>query len=107
MSSSIKRIGGAGVRTAEGTTAGPRAAKLARQRAEQSAAFEASKAAIAAENETAAGHIGSKFASVASSIDVNFKAATVGLVSLKEYKAAMVNHHFFSLTRASLNSSLI
>jgi protein FAM50 len=88
MSSKIVRHGGAGVVTAEGVTAGPRAAKLARARAEQAAEFEAKKQAIAAENASVA-RIGDKFAAVASSVETTFKAKTVGLVSLSEYKAAM------------------
>ena len=88
MSSKIVRHGGAGVVTAEGVTAGPRAAKLARARAEQAAEFEAKKQAIAAENASVA-RIGDKFAAVASSVETTFKAKTVGLVSLSEYNAAM------------------
>jgi protein FAM50 len=91
MSSSIQRVGDSGIYTAEGMTAGGRAARLASMREKEKQEFEAKKKEIEKEKGLSGSmaDISSKFSRKSNAAEVTFKTSTIGLKSASEYRKAL------------------
>ena len=73
----IRRVGDSGVHTVEGAVAGPRAARLTKQRDKEAASYEAEKNKIKEQNSAAVGRIDDKFNAVTDVVENEFRRRTV------------------------------
>ena len=74
----IRRVGDSGINTVEGNVAGPRAARLTKEREKQGAEYEAAKNKIKNENAAGVGRIDDKFNAASDTTEQEFRRRTVG-----------------------------